>query len=120
MPVKQKTMPAAEFKAKCLRILDELEPAGILITKRGRPVARLLPAVEEDNQKLIGSMKGKIRIKVTFFLPEPTGMLNLDTHVVDFRSDPADEIIAATSIVEEMPLLTRDTRLLKSKMVPLA
>src|SRR5262249_51208476 len=38
---------------------------------------------------------------------------------LDFRSDPADEIIAATSIVERIPLLTRDARLLKSKIVPL-
>ena len=39
---------------------------------------------------------------------------------LDFRSDPADEIIAATSIVENIPLLTRDRKILKSKMVPLA
>jgi PIN domain nuclease of toxin-antitoxin system len=39
---------------------------------------------------------------------------------LDIRSDPADEIIAATSIVEQIPLLTRDRKLLKSKMVPLA
>jgi prevent-host-death family protein len=58
----QKTMPAAEFKAKCLKVLDELEAGGILITKRGRPVARVIPAVETDNKKLIGSMKGKIEI----------------------------------------------------------
>ncbi len=56
-------MPAAEFKAKCLKVLDELEAGGILITKRGRPVARVLPAVEPDNRRLIGSMKGKIEIK---------------------------------------------------------
>lgn len=37
---------------------------------------------------------------------------------LDFRSDPADEIIAATSIVEGIPLLTRDARILKSRMVP--
>ena len=67
MPTKEKTIPAAEFKAKCLRILDELEPAGIIITKRGRPVARVLPAVEADNRKLIGSMKGKIQIKGNLF-----------------------------------------------------
>ena len=67
MPAKEKTMPAAEFKAKCLRILDELEPGGIVITKRGRAVARVLPAVEADNRKLIGSMKGKIRIKGDLF-----------------------------------------------------
>jgi len=39
---------------------------------------------------------------------------------LDFRSDPADEIIAATSIVEGIPLLTRDRKILKSQMVPLA
>jgi PIN domain nuclease of toxin-antitoxin system len=39
---------------------------------------------------------------------------------LDFRSDPADEIIAATSVVEGMPLLTRDRKILKSKLVPLA
>ena len=39
---------------------------------------------------------------------------------LDFRSDPADEIIAATSIIERMPLLTRDRKILKSRLVPLA
>ena len=37
-----------------------------------------------------------------------------------FSSDPADEIIAATSVVEKIPLLTRDRRMRKSRMVPLA
>ena len=37
---------------------------------------------------------------------------------LDFRSDPADQIIAATSIVEQIPLLTRDQRILKSKLIP--
>ena len=39
---------------------------------------------------------------------------------LDFRSDPADEIIAATSLVEGMALLTRDRKILKSRIVPLA
>ena len=39
---------------------------------------------------------------------------------LDFKSDPADEIIAATSIVHNIPLLTRDKKILKSKIVPLA
>jgi PIN domain nuclease of toxin-antitoxin system len=39
---------------------------------------------------------------------------------LDFRSDPADEIIAATSIVHRVPLLTRDRRIRTSKLVPLA
>ena len=39
---------------------------------------------------------------------------------LDFKSDPADEIIAATSIVFKVPLITRDTTILKSKLVPFA
>ena len=39
---------------------------------------------------------------------------------LDFQSDPADEIIAATSIVHRVPLLTRDRTIRKSKLVPLA
>jgi PIN domain nuclease of toxin-antitoxin system len=39
---------------------------------------------------------------------------------LDFTSDPADEIIAATSVIHRVPLLTRDRRIRKSKVVPLA
>src|SRR2546430_2866451 len=39
---------------------------------------------------------------------------------LDFSSDPADAIIAATSVVQRIPLLTRDRRIRKSRMVPLA
>jgi len=39
---------------------------------------------------------------------------------LDFDSDPADEIIAATSLVHRVPLLTRDRRLRRSRVVPLA
>ncbi len=38
---------------------------------------------------------------------------------LDFKSDPADEIIAATSIALKIPLVTHDTKILKSKKVPL-
>ncbi len=39
---------------------------------------------------------------------------------LDFNSDPADELIAATSIVYGIPLVTRDRRIRNSKIVPLA
>jgi len=39
---------------------------------------------------------------------------------LDFSSDPADEIIAATSLVHGAPLLTRDHRILRSNITPLA
>ena len=39
---------------------------------------------------------------------------------LDFRGDPADEIIAATSVVHDVPLVTRDRAIRRSKLVPLA
>ena len=39
---------------------------------------------------------------------------------LDVRSDPADEIIGATSVVHNVPLLTRDRVLLRSRRIPLA
>lgn len=39
---------------------------------------------------------------------------------LDFNSDPADEIIAATSLVHRVPLMTRDRKMRRSRVVPLA
>jgi prevent-host-death family protein len=57
-----KTVPAARFKAQCLALLDKVDPEGIVITKHGKPVARLVP-IETESASLIGKFKGKIRIK---------------------------------------------------------
>ena len=40
--------------------------------------------------------------------------------ILDFRGDPADELIAATSVTHNVPLLTRDQRIRRSHRVPLA
>jgi prevent-host-death family protein len=50
------TVPAAEFKAKCLALLDRVRERreSITITKRGRIVARLVPADEEDARPWVG------------------------------------------------------------------
>jgi prevent-host-death family protein len=54
---------AAEFKAKCLKLMDEIaqtrEP--IIITKRGKPIARLMP-VEEPPHGMFGYMRGTFEI----------------------------------------------------------
>ncbi len=56
-----KTIGAAKFKEQCLALLDRLEPQGLIITKNGKPVARVMPVVVESAQ-LIGRLKGKIKI----------------------------------------------------------
>jgi PIN domain nuclease of toxin-antitoxin system len=43
----------------------------------------------------------------------------LNLRRLDFQSDPADEIIAATSLTHDIPLLTRDSRIRKSNAVKL-
>jgi prevent-host-death family protein len=55
-------MSASQFKEKCLSVLDHLDSEGIVITKHGKPVARVTPA-QSDCQSLIGILKGKIRVK---------------------------------------------------------
>ena len=54
---------AGEFKAKCLHLLDEVQRTRqeLIITKRGQPVARLVPA-QQDIPVLFGRMKGTVEI----------------------------------------------------------
>lgn len=49
MKAKERSVPAGEFKAKCLALFDEVETRGrsFVITKRGRPVARVVPLPSE-------------------------------------------------------------------------
>lgn len=52
---------ADNFKDQCLSLLDELDPQGLVITKHGRPIARVIP-YPKGPESLIGSLKGKISI----------------------------------------------------------
>jgi antitoxin (DNA-binding transcriptional repressor) of toxin-antitoxin stability system len=56
-----KTISAIQFKVHCLTLLDQISLEGIVITKHGKPVAKVLP-IHTDTAKLIGSFKGKIKI----------------------------------------------------------
>lgn len=67
MKVKEKVLTATEFKARCLELLDTLDSNGIVITKRGRRVARVLPEREMSFSHLIGSMKDGIVVKGDLF-----------------------------------------------------
>ncbi len=55
----KRQIAAAEFKAKCLHLLDEVHRTRkeLVITKRGRAVARLLPA-DDEPPSIFGRMKG--------------------------------------------------------------
>ena len=58
-----RTMPAGKFKAQCLSVMDEVnttrEP--VVITKKGRPVAKLVPA-ESEPKDVFGCLRGVMEI----------------------------------------------------------
>jgi len=57
------SIPAWQFKTKCMSIVDQVQTTGesVLITKRGKPVAQLSPAsVSPDD--VLGYMAGKVKI----------------------------------------------------------
>jgi prevent-host-death family protein len=53
---------AAEFKARCLELMDRVRETGVeyVITKHGRPVARLVPVRETTRQPLFGALRGTV------------------------------------------------------------
>jgi prevent-host-death family protein len=56
-------MAAGKFKARCLAIMDQVLQSGepVLITKHGKPVAKLVPA-EKRSDDIFGYMAGKVKI----------------------------------------------------------
>lgn len=72
-PASKQVIPAGEFKAKCLRLMDDVQRTGepIEITKHGKPVVRVVP-VEKETQSfrpLFGRGKGWMTIKGDIISP---------------------------------------------------
>jgi prevent-host-death family protein len=63
--MKTKTIPAGDFKARCLAIMDEVQAKrqAVVITKRGKPVAKLVP-VETEKDDIFGFFKGRGKIEI--------------------------------------------------------
>lgn len=58
-----KKMGAAQFKAKCLAVMDSVSKTreAVVITKRGRPIAKLVP-MEDEPREFLGSLEGIVKI----------------------------------------------------------
>jgi PIN domain nuclease of toxin-antitoxin system len=78
-----------------------------MLIRRGRVVVNL-------DDPIVKGVLGQLHVwSITLEIANAVGAL-------DFNSDPADELIAATSLHHNVPLVTRDGRIRKSKVVPLA
>jgi prevent-host-death family protein len=64
------SIPAAVFKAECLRLMDEVARTGqpVVITKHGKPVAQLVP-VPAEPKSLFGYMRNTVTIKGDIVAP---------------------------------------------------
>ena len=115
-------VPAGEFKAKCLQILDEVnrskEP--VTVTKRGKPVARIISIPQRKSA--FGSMAGTVLMEDDIVGPidEPW---DADRCCLRSRSpvpgwpgsphgDPADRVIVASARHLGAPLVTADRKIL--------
>ncbi len=56
-----KTIDAAKFKEQCMSLIEKVDKEGIIITKYGKSLAKLVP-IELKSSPLLGKMKGKIKI----------------------------------------------------------
>ncbi|MBK8574983.1 MAG: type II toxin-antitoxin system Phd/YefM family antitoxin [Elusimicrobia bacterium] len=65
------SVSAAYFKARCLQLMDDVKErrATYVITKRGRPVARLVPVEPGSRTPVFGRMKGTATVKGDLVAP---------------------------------------------------
>lgn len=101
------TIEVAKFKKGCFAILDRLEPEGIVITKHGKPVAKLVP-IETESSTLIGSLADTIRVHGDLLSTEIAVTENkrtVERYMDGFRkSDHAQILSCLTDDVEwDMP-----------------
>lgn len=70
---------AGEFKTRCLALMEEVREHGgeYVITKRGEPIARLVPVLPSERPQLFGSMKGSVDVRGDIVSPldEPWDVL---------------------------------------------
>src|SRR5438309_272326 len=102
--VMQQKIAAGAFKAQCLGLLDEVEQQRIeiVITKRGKPVARLVP-VSDAAPATPG---------LSLYPLTPEIAIESSRLPGQFHGDPADRILLATARMTGARLLTKDERLL--------
>jgi antitoxin (DNA-binding transcriptional repressor) of toxin-antitoxin stability system len=57
-----KSLNASKFRSQCVTLLDHLPPEGLVITRRGKPIARITP-LRDNDADLIGELAGKFEIR---------------------------------------------------------
>ena len=87
-----RTISATEFKAHCLTLMDEVQRSGeeLVITKHGKPVARLAPVVT-PSPSLVGWMRGTSEVIGDLVAPEDIWNLDAPLDPADVTYEPDDQ-----------------------------
>ena len=107
-------------------LADELRPSERSLLKRNRWSVSAIVLWELAKLVQLGRMELDLADRAVTRALNRVQIWPLDLAVaivstrLDFKGDPADELVAATSIVHNVPLLTRDRAILGSRIVPLA
>ena len=64
-----KSIAITKFKEQCLAILDQVDEEGLVVTKHGKPIAKIVP-YGRQNADLIGSLKQEIKIQGPIYSTE--------------------------------------------------
>jgi prevent-host-death family protein len=64
MVAKKREMAAGEFKAKCLQVMDQVarRKQPVVVTKRGKPVVKIVPIEDDVPRSILGSLAGRFEI----------------------------------------------------------
>lgn len=95
-----KQILAAKFKEQCLELLETVGRLGRI-------------AIELDDHEVVRTLARIHLWPITWEIARASTEL-------DVKSDPADELIGATSLIHNVPLVTRDRALRRSRRIPLA
>jgi prevent-host-death family protein len=131
IPGQMKSVAVTEFKAHCLALLEDVARTGepLLVTKRGKALARVVPSAGEGAVYPQASLEGTVTIHGDIVGPvlpasawnavrgEPAIAREIVALATTRDWDPADRVLVATARVHGVPLVTSDTRIIDSKLV---
>ena len=69
--MKQKSLSVSEFKSKSLGLLEEVSRTGesIIVTKRGKPIAKVIPFAEAGDKLVLGKLRGTVTEELDIITP---------------------------------------------------
>src|SRR2546422_213809 len=122
LPAMGRTVKISELKAHCLRLVEEVarKRRDILITKRGKPIARVVPLDTRTDDDALARLPGRLDQSTAVpgleVLPLTIPVVVTAARLTELH-DPADQLIVATAQHHGARLVTSDARIAATRAV---